>query len=180
MKGERFYDFVVGIHHLDKYIKAIESAVAQKIGVKGVHIFMIYSLADSPSGLTASEIARKNGNNRSLISREIEKLCSNGIVRYDMSDEKGKKYDARIVLTEAGSKYDAKIVLTETGRKYNAKIVLTEKGKEIAKSFSKIGIEAQDKVRGNISMEELAVFYSVLERMTANIEDHKKTKQEEL
>lgn len=141
MKGERFYDFVVGIHSLDKYIKAMESAEARRIGVKGVHIFMIYSLVDSPNGLTASEIARKNGNDRSLVSREIDKLCKEDIVRYNETE----------------------------GKRYNAKIVLTDKGREIAKNFSKIGIEEQNKVRGSISMEELAVFYSVLQRMTSNV-----------
>lgn len=158
MKGERFYDFVVGIHSLDKYIKKVENSEANRNGVKGVHAFMIYSLADAPGGLTASEMAKKNGNDRSLISREIDKLCKEGIVSYLVSNPKTKNYDA-------------KIVLTEKGRKYNAKIVLTEKGKEIAKNFSKTGIAAQDKVRGNISMEELAIFYSVLERMTSNVNE---------
>jgi len=149
MKGERFYDFVVGVHHLDKYIKAIESSIALKIGVKGVHIFMIYSLIDSPEGLTASEIARKNGNDRSLVSREIDKLRKEGIVRYSATDEK----------------------------KYNAKIVLTEKGREIAKSFTDIGMRAQDEARGdNISAKELAVFYVVLKRLTENITELSKTK----
>ena len=148
MKGERFHDFVVGIHHLDKYIKAIESSVALDIGVKGVHIFMIYSLVDSPDGLTASEIARKNGNDRSLVSREIDKLCKEGIVKYNSAD----------------------------GKKYNAKIVLTEKGKEIAKSFSEVGMSAQDAVRGDVSMKELAVFYVVLKKLSANVAEITRSK----
>ena len=57
---------------------------------------------------------------------------------------------------------------------------LTEKGKEIAKSFTRTGLEEQNKVRGSISMDELAVFYSVLERMTANTKRSKKTKREDL
>ncbi len=139
MKSERFHDFVVGIHQLDNYIKSIEISVARNIGIKGVHALMIYSLYDLPEGLTASEIARKNGYNRSLVSREVNALCKEGIIRYNLKDGKTSKY--------------------------NAKIILTEKGRDIAKSFSEIGISAQDQVRGDISMEDLAVFYSVLKRM---------------
>ena len=112
MKGERFYDFVVGIHSLDKYIKKVEISEANRNGVKGVHAFMIYSLADAPGGRTASEIAKKNGNDRSLISREIDKLCKEGIVSYLVSNPKTKNYDAKIVLTEKGKlPYSAELLV---------------------------------------------------------------------
>ena len=133
---ERFSQLVRMVSRLDKSIKSLENAASQTLGVKSVHIFCVYSLIDAPDGLTASEIAKKNGINRSLISREIEKLNSAGVTCYSDTNH------------------------------YNAHIMLTERGREVAQKIFRIGIESQKKVDSAISEEELNTFYSVLGRMT--------------
>ena len=91
MRSERFSLFNYKISFIYKCIKALEADAAVRLGVKGVHLFWIYSLVDHPEGLSASEIAKKNGINRSLVSREIQKLSRENMV-----------YFARILLTEKG------------------------------------------------------------------------------
>ncbi len=144
LESERFSKFVYSIEHLRKCVKTLETATAMRLGIKGVHIFWIYSLIDKPEGLTASEIARKNNINRSLVSREVEELINEKIVCYGcMNPNSGK---------------------------YNAKIVLTEKGQGIAEEIFRIGIDSQNKTSADVSEEELELFYSVLERMSENLD----------
>ncbi len=136
---ERFSIFVFAITRIHKYIKGLESKMAARIGVKGVHVFWIYTLFCEKDGLTASEIAQRNHVNRSLVSREIVRLEKEEIIAYQ---------------TES-----------DYNNKYNAKIVLTEKGKEIAHSIFKTGVEIQQTVGQDIPIEELKIFYSVLDRL---------------
>lgn len=143
MVDEGFIKFVFGIENLHKCIKSLETIVAQDFGVKGVHIFWIFSLLDQPEGLSSSEIARMNFINRSLVSREMVKLEKEQIICYRSSS------------CNAG--------------KYNAKIILTSKGKHIAGELYKMGYEAQNKTRENVSEKELVIFFSVLDRMSENL-----------
>ena len=136
---ERFSIFVFAITRIYKYIKSLESEMAARIGVKGVHVFWIYTLFCEKDGLTASEIAQKNHINRSLVSREIVRLEKEEIIAYQ---------------TEG-----------DCNNKYNAKIVLTEKGREIARSIFKAGVETQQSVGEDVPVEELKIFYSVLDRL---------------
>ena len=136
---ERFSIFVFAITRIYKYIKSLESEMAARIGVKGVHVFWIYTLFCEKGGLTASEIAQKNHVNRSLVSREIVRLEKEEIIAYQ---------------TEG-----------DCNNKYNAKIVLTEKGREIARSIFKAGVETQQSVGEDVPVEELKIFYSVLDKL---------------
>lgn len=140
---ERFSIFAFAIIRIYKYIKALESELAARIGVKGVHVFWIYTLFCEPDGLTASEIAQKNHVNRSLVSREIVRLEKEEIIAY--RDEQ------------------------DCHNKYNAKIVLTDKGKEVARSIFKAGLETQQAVGRDIADGELKTFYSVLGRLADNL-----------
>lgn len=141
MAKERFSKLVRMVSRLDKSVKSMENTASQKLGIKSVHVFCIYSLIDAPDGLTASEIAKKNGINRSLVSREIERLDSAGMICY-----------------------------SETNR-YNAPITLTERGRKVAQEIFRIGLASQQKVDSLISEEELSTFYSVLDRITDILTD---------
>ncbi len=92
--------------------------------------------------MTASELAAKSMIDRSLISREIEALKSNGYV----------------TAKEIAGK-----------RNYNSKITLTEKGKEVAKRIGDIAIEIQKLADKGIDEEELVRFYSTLEKISGNL-----------
>lgn len=139
---ERFGIFNFKISFLYKCIKSLEAEVAAKFGVKGVHIFWIYSLYNQPRGLTASEIAKTNSVNRSLVSREIQKLRKENIV-YFASDA--------------------------ADNRYNVRILLTEKGKDVAHEIQRIGMQVQQQTNHGIPDEEILIFYSVLERMAENL-----------
>ena len=151
LESERFSKFVYSIEHLRKCVKALEAETAMRLGIKGVHIFWIYSLIDKSEGLTASEIARKNNINRSLVSREVEELIKEEIVCY--------------------------CNMNPSGGKYNAKIVLTDKGRKVADEILRIGIDSQNKTSADISEDELELFYSVLERMSENLSKISKTRK---
>lgn len=128
---------------MQKSIQWLETNESLKFGIKGVHVFWIYSLLKHEDGLTASEIAAENKVNRSLVSREIKKLYSEHIIDFGNSGKNTKKY--------------------------NQRIKLTEKGKQIAKEIVAIAMCIQEKVDTSITEKELEIFYSVLNRLTSNL-----------
>ncbi|MBP3436431.1 MAG: MarR family transcriptional regulator [Clostridia bacterium] len=135
--------FVHEIDRLYKCVKGLENDMAERINVKSVHIFWIYSLFHEPNGLTASEIARRNNINRSLVSREITRLEKEGVISYREEGERKNKY--------------------------NAKIVLTEKGREIAQVIFRTGVKVQHAVGQNVTANELKLLYSILGRMSDSL-----------
>lgn len=139
---ERFSFFSFKISFLDKCIKSLEADAATRFGVKGVHMFWIYSLYQQPNGMTASEIAKKNNVNRSLVSREIQKLAKADIVYF--ADE-------------------------GTESRYNRRILLTERGRAVAREIRRIGLRVQQLTSAGLSEEEIAVFYAVLDKMSENL-----------
>ena len=142
MRSERFSLFSYKISSIYKCIKALEADAAVRLGVKGVHLFWIYSLVDHPEGLSASEIAKKNGINRSLVSREIQKLSRENMVYFAPAD---------------------------SGAHYNARILLTEKGKAAANEIYRIGMRVQEATGEGLSEAELSGFYESLDRIADNL-----------
>lgn len=155
MSEEHFERFTLNIEHLNKCITALERDGAAEFGIKGVHAFWVYALLRHPEGLTAAEIAAKGHVNRSLVSREIDRLHREEIIEPEGSG----------------------------GRRggYNRRIRLTEKGRHIARKIAGITMDIQNKVDEGIGEGELEVFYSVLERLCGNfsklVEDNKKKTQ---
>ncbi len=131
-----FEKLTISLDRLQKNIKALEKEESALLGVKGVHIFWIYALLAHPEGLSEAEIATVSKVNRSLVSRELDKLLEESIVTKD------------------------------TKSRYNAKITLTEKGREIATRIEDITMTIQKRVRQEISESELDVFYSVLAKIS--------------
>lgn len=143
MKEVRFDEFALNIYLLQKSIRFLEAAVAEQLGIKSVHTFWIYSLLNNPEGMTAAEIASKHNINRSLVSREIDELHEKKIVEFHKSKP--------------------------SSCNYNAKIRLTEKGKKFAESIKSVAMEVQNCTSSDISVENLEIFYSVLERLSGNL-----------
>ena len=142
MEDERFRRFILLVDGIHKSVQKIKNNKALDFGVKGVHTLWVYELFCHPEGMTASELAAKSMIDRSLISREIEALKSNGYV----------------TAKEIAGK-----------RNYNSKITLTEKGKEVAKRIGDIAIEIQKLADKGIDEEELIRFYSTLEKISGNL-----------
>lgn len=103
----------------------------------------LYKLLKHKDGMTASELAQESMIDRSLISRELTGLASDG---YITIESQGKK------------------------RSYNSRIRLTDKGREIAVRIANIAYEAQRAIGAGIPEGDLVVFYNTLEKLCANFE----------
>ena len=142
MENERFRKFILLVDGIHKSVQKIKYNKAPDFGVKGVHTLWFYELLCCPEGLTASELASKSMIDRSMISREIESLKSQGY----------------IIAENAAGK-----------RSYNTKIKLTEKGREIAHKIGLAAMGIQSKADLGIDGEELEGFYATLEKLYKNL-----------
>ena len=89
MESERFRRFVLLVDGIHKSVQKIKYNNVPDFGVKGVHTLWVYELLCHPEGMTASELATQSMIDRSLISREIERLKEIGYIETD--DNKGKR-----------------------------------------------------------------------------------------
>ena len=151
MELERFSKFTLLIDGIYKSIHKIKLDTAPYLGIKSVHVFWVYSLLDHPDGLTSTELAALSEIDRSLVSREVAKLCADGYITYIGGS--GKR------------------------RNYNSRIVLTEKGVELAEYIRREALDVQEKADADITEEELEIFYSVLEKLYGNFQNITKERE---
>ena len=144
MPTERFETFVLLIDAVHKSINKVKNEITADCGVKSVHTMWLYELLIHPKGLTATELAAKSRIDRSLVSREIRELERGG---YIVSDSVSGK------------------------RSYNSRITLTEKGKILTRRISDAAYTVQQSVSKDISADELATFYGVLEKIHGNLKN---------
>lgn len=154
MELERFGKFTLLIDGIYKNIHKIKLDKAPFMGIKSVHIFWIYLLRRHPDGLTATELAAHSEIDRSLVSRELQKLCADGYI-----------------MSVGG---------TGKRRNYNSRLVLTEKGLALAADIRRRAMEVQARADEGISEDELAVFYTVLEKLHGNFVKITKEREEVL
>jgi len=140
LEAVRFEKFTLLIEGINKSINKIKYDIAPELGVKSVHVFWIYELMLYPEGLTATEIAAKRMVDKSLVSREINKLKKSGYIT----------------------------VKETAGRNYNARLVLTQKGEELAKRISEEAMRVQNAIDMGITEAELEAFYPILEKLYNN------------
>lgn len=138
MEEERFEQFRNLISGIHRDIEKLKTKWTQPLGMKSVHIFWVYLLKDHPKGLTASELARLSQTNRSLVSREIQKLMELGYVS------------------------------TESSRTYGQKLKLTQSGLDAAKRISQASLDIQNQVNSGIPEEDLITLYRTLEILMEN------------
>lgn len=144
MEDIRFEKFALLIDGVQKCIQKFKMTIAPSLGVKGVHVLWIYELFIHPNGLTSAELAVKSNIDPSLISRELASLKRQGYITREATSGK---------------------------RNYNSRITLTDEGKALASSIQDMALEVQGKVNDGVSVDELAVFYSVLEKLYKNLEN---------
>lgn len=152
MELERFGKFTLLVDGIYKNIHKIKLDRAPYLGIKSVHIFWIYLLRKHPDGLTATELAAQSEIDRSLVSRELQKL---------FADE---------YITSIGG--------TGKRKNYNSRIVLTEKGAELAEYIRREAMTVQARADEGISAEELELFYAVLEKLHNNFVAMTKEREE--
>lgn len=154
MELERFGKFTLLIDGIYKNIHKIKLDNAPDLGIKSVHVFWIYLLRKHPEGLTATELASHSEIDRSLVSRELQKLCADGYI-----------------MSMGG---------TGKRRNYNSRLVLTEKGAELAEYIRREAMAVQARADAGITEEELELFYTVLEKLHNNFAEMIKEREEAL
>ena len=144
MEAVRFDKFTLLIDGIHKSINKMKISTAPGLGVKGVHLFWIYTLAGYEDGLSSAELATLSGVDRSLVSREIAHLRAKGYIVSDGADAK---------------------------RGYNARHRLTEEGRALSDKILEEVIRIQNLADRGISKEELSSFYLTLEKLYKNFLD---------
>lgn len=143
MQENRFEKFALLIDGVQKSIQKFKTNIAPVLGVKSVHVLWIYELFIHPSGLTSAELAVKSNIDPSLISRELAALKRKGYITREAIPGK---------------------------RNYNSRITLTDEGRLLAEKIEALAMQVQCGVNHNVTTEELSLFYSVLERLHANLD----------
>ena len=147
MEENRFVLFTSRISALNKGVQKIKLAEIEHYGLKAVHIIWVYLLAQNPEGYTCAELARQSQTDRSLISRELDWLCREGIVQVTDQPEPGKR------------------------RQYNQNLLLTEKGYQIADVIERESRRIQAEMNHGIPEEDLNTFYRVFNLLTDRMND---------
>ena len=113
-------------------MQKLKMQIAGELGIKGVHVFLIYLLRKYPQGLTAAQLCEMNRSTGGLISRETAELLEKEIITTDRESDH---------------------------RRYGCKYLLTEKGWKMAARISDFAMEVQDFVSRDIPREDLVAFY---------------------
>lgn len=143
MEEERFEEFSALISGIHGNIQKLKARYTTQFGLKPVHVFWLYLLRMYPDGMSASELAAAGKSDRSLVSRELDYLFDEGIVRTLSGGER---------------------------RRYGWKLILTEKGEALADIISAVVRDIQNAVSHDIPKADLAVFYRTLHTLSDGFE----------
>ena len=94
---QRFEDFVTGITVCYKSIQRIKNMEMTEFDLRGTHVMCLFFLHHNPDGLTATELCQRCSEDKAAISRTVATLLRKGYVT-----SQGKRYRARLKLTDAG------------------------------------------------------------------------------
>lgn len=124
-------------------VQRLKTQIADELGIKSAHVFLIYLLRKYPDGLTAAQLCEMNRSTSGLISRETAALLEQGIIEADKESDR---------------------------RRYGCKYLLTERGAEIAGRISAFSMEVQNFVSADIPREDLTVFYRTFDTLLKNFD----------
>lgn len=97
---DRFGMFVAGITSCYRSIQKIKSMEMTEFGLKGTHVMCLFYLQQNPEGLTAAQLCQLCCEDKAAVSRNLWELEQKDFIR--TQTEGGRKYRARILLTESG------------------------------------------------------------------------------
>ena len=141
MEESRFAQFSGLIASAGKSIQRLKAGKMKAYDLSGAHTACLCRLADAgPAGLTQGELARREGMDRSQISRVLAELRERGYV------------------SAAGPE----------GR-YKKRYALTPEGQGITAEIQAAILEINRFVSDGILPEDLAVFYRTLRTITENL-----------
>lgn len=138
----RFERFTYDINEIDLHWHRIASAEMKRFGLKGGAAIYFTKLYNNPDGITAADLAAMCGKDKADVSREMSNLEKAGLVER----------------------------LSSGNRSYRAPIVLTAQGKEVTKEIIRKASIAVEQVGKCLTEEERNIFYTALDKITANIQ----------
>ena len=141
MKSNKFELFSTGMSRLLKSIQQIKSQKMAEYGLKGATALCLYQIGESKQGLSASELSEQGEIDKAQVSRCMAELIEMGFAFRESKD----------------------------GKQYRQKYRLTEKGQAVAKDIGQSTSEIQQQIRANLSDEEVANFYHVLDVICSNL-----------
>ena len=138
---ERFEKFTQSIGLAYKYVGKIKSNHMSAYDLKGSHVMCIFFLGRHPDGLKATQLCELCQEDKGAISKTLNTLKKRGLVESSVG---------RL-------------------RKYRAVYTITEAGLEVYENVA-VGIEdAVKKCGEGLTDEERNTFYSVLDKIIANL-----------
>lgn len=140
MYNDHLEQFTLTLADILKSIKKLKDQRMSAYGLRSSHVMVIYILGRTPDGLTPAELSDASSVDKALISRIIAELTEKGFV------------------TTAPS----------GGRRYKARLRLTDEGRNVASYIADAVSIIQQKVSGNISEDDLEVFYRTLFTLQTN------------
>lgn len=137
---DRFETFSLALFNISRYWNKIAADEMEKYGLKGPHAFYLVTILRNDGDITASQLCELCGKDKADVSRAIARMEQIGL------------------LQRVGS------------NPYRAKLLLTDSGREAAASVRQTAQLIVDRVGGDLSPEDRAVFYEVLGSITSNLE----------
>lgn len=138
---ERFGLFVSLISKINRSIRRIKDFEMRDVGLRGIHVMILFNLKESAGGLTQAELADVCGEDKASISRTIAWMQERGLVR---SDEAGR-------------------------RRRNVALTLTEEGREKARFLAERIVSAVNAGSSGLREPERGDLYESLTRVDRNL-----------
>ena len=137
---DRFETFSLALFNMSRYWNRLAAEEMEKYGLKGAHAFYLVTVLRYNGEITASQLCELCGKDKADVSRGVSRLEAIGM------------------LQRVGS------------NPYRAKLQLTEQGIAAAQAVRETAQTIVDRVGGDLTEENRAVFYEVLASVTANLE----------
>ena len=137
---DRFETFSLALFNMSRYWNRLAAEEMEKYGLKGAHAFYLVTVLRQDGDVTASQLCELCGKDKADVSRGVSRLEAIGM------------------LQRVGS------------NPYRAKLQLTEQGIAAAQAVRETAQTIVDRVGGDLTEENRAVFYEVLASVTANLE----------
>lgn len=139
---DRYIMFSVALDQAAKNLQRLKHIKMEKFGLRAVHVTCLVRLGRAENGLTGTELAEICEVDKSLISRIISDLSSNGYVTYE-----------------------------ETDKKYRKRISLTDSGRVVLDEIRGLMEESVKAVRNDVSEEDVDAFYRTLYLIDRNLRE---------
>ena len=140
---DRFERFSLAIADISRYWHKIAGDEMENYGLKGPHATYLVTISRHKDGLTASQLCELCGKDKSDVSRMMSILEQKGLVRKESLSQSG--YRSRFVLTQAGAA-----------------------AAEQVRRRASLAVELAGK---NLTDENRAIFYDVLEQIAGNLKE---------